>query len=142
MIEDYHPLDVECAAATLALLREIRRVRPEIGAALDGDGGDEGVEELPARGLGPHDLERAAEPAAVPRGLGRRCAEAQPDVLGRLVPFLRAHLRAGAGGGGLRGVLAVHDTRGCIAASSRAGAFEELGGGGPGCLLLALKGAA
>jgi asparagine synthase (glutamine-hydrolysing) len=47
VIEDYHPLDVECAAAALALLGGIRERYPEIKYLLDGDGGDENMKSYP-----------------------------------------------------------------------------------------------
>lgn len=47
VIEDYHPLDVECAATTLALLRGIRERYPDIVHLLDGDGGDENLKAYP-----------------------------------------------------------------------------------------------
>jgi asparagine synthase (glutamine-hydrolysing) len=47
VIEDYHPLDVECAAAALCLLRGIRERYPEIRYLIDGDGGDENMKSYP-----------------------------------------------------------------------------------------------
>ena len=47
VIEDYHPLDVECAAAGLCLLRGIRERYPEIRYLMDGDGGDENLKSYP-----------------------------------------------------------------------------------------------
>lgn len=47
IIEDYHPLDVECAAATLVLLRGIRERYPDLTHLLDGDGGDENLKSYP-----------------------------------------------------------------------------------------------
>lgn len=47
VIEDYHPLDVECAAASLTLLREVRRRYPTLRYLLDGDGGDENLKAYP-----------------------------------------------------------------------------------------------
>src|SRR5204863_3696045 len=47
IIEDYHPLDVECAAVALCLLRGIRERYPEIKYLLDGDGGDENLKDYP-----------------------------------------------------------------------------------------------
>ena len=47
VIEDYHPLDVECAAAGLCLLREIRERHPSLTYMLDGDGGDENLKSYP-----------------------------------------------------------------------------------------------
>lgn len=46
-IEDYHPLDVECAAASLLLLRAIRDRNPSVRFLLDGDGGDENLKSYP-----------------------------------------------------------------------------------------------
>src|SRR5579871_4096958 len=47
IIEDYHPLDVECAAAGIALLRGIRERYPSLKYLLDGDGGDENLKSYP-----------------------------------------------------------------------------------------------
>jgi asparagine synthase (glutamine-hydrolysing) len=46
-IEDYHPLDVECAAASLLLLRAVRERYPSLRFLLDGDGGDENLKAYP-----------------------------------------------------------------------------------------------
>jgi asparagine synthase (glutamine-hydrolysing) len=46
-IEDYHPLDVECAATTLLLLKAIRDRDPSVRYLLDGDGGDENLKSYP-----------------------------------------------------------------------------------------------
>src|SRR6185437_9934709 len=47
VIEDYHPLDVECAAAGLCLLEGIRERYPSLKYLLDGDGGDENLKSYP-----------------------------------------------------------------------------------------------
>ena len=47
LIEDYKPLDVECAAMNLALARAIRGRYPEWRLLLDGDGGDENLKSYP-----------------------------------------------------------------------------------------------
>ena len=47
MIEDYKPLDVECAAVGLALLRGIRARYPDWRLLVDGDGGDENLKDYP-----------------------------------------------------------------------------------------------
>jgi asparagine synthase (glutamine-hydrolysing) len=47
LIEDYHPLDVECAATSVCLLRGIRERYPELTYLLDGDGGDENLKSYP-----------------------------------------------------------------------------------------------
>lgn len=46
-IEDYKPLDVECAAMSLALLRGIRARYPDWRHLVDGDGGDENLKDYP-----------------------------------------------------------------------------------------------
>lgn len=47
VIEDYKPLDVECAAVALALLGGIRRRYPDWRLVADGDGGDENLKDYP-----------------------------------------------------------------------------------------------
>ncbi|MGC8666546.1 MAG: asparagine synthase-related protein [Chthonomonadales bacterium] len=47
VIEDYHPLDVECAAASLCLLGGIRERYPSLRYLLDGEGGDENLKSYP-----------------------------------------------------------------------------------------------
>jgi len=47
VIEDYKPLDVECAAVNLALLAGIRRLYPDWRLLVDGDGGDENLKDYP-----------------------------------------------------------------------------------------------
>jgi asparagine synthase (glutamine-hydrolysing) len=47
VIEDYHPLDVECAATSMCLLRGIRDRYPHLTYLLDGDGGDENLKSYP-----------------------------------------------------------------------------------------------
>jgi len=47
VIEDYKPLDVECAAVNLALLQTIRARYPEWRLLVDGDGGDENLKDYP-----------------------------------------------------------------------------------------------
>jgi asparagine synthase (glutamine-hydrolysing) len=47
VIEDYKPLDVECATMGLALCRGIRRRYPEWRHLWDGDGGDENLKDYP-----------------------------------------------------------------------------------------------
>jgi asparagine synthase (glutamine-hydrolysing) len=46
-IEDYKPLDVQAAAATLALCRGIRARHPDWTWLVDGDGGDENLKDYP-----------------------------------------------------------------------------------------------
>lgn len=47
VIEDYKPLDVECAAVNLALLGGIRERYPDWRLLVDGDGGDENLKDYP-----------------------------------------------------------------------------------------------
>ncbi|MEM7350461.1 MAG: asparagine synthase-related protein [Acidobacteriota bacterium] len=47
VIEDYKPLDVECATVGLALLTGIRRRYPQWRHLADGDGGDENLKDYP-----------------------------------------------------------------------------------------------
>ncbi len=47
VIEDYHALDVECAAVALCLLKGIRERYPALKYLLDGDGGDENLKSYP-----------------------------------------------------------------------------------------------
>ncbi len=47
VIEDYKPLDVECAACGLALLAAIRERYPDWRWLADGDGGDENLKDYP-----------------------------------------------------------------------------------------------
>jgi asparagine synthase (glutamine-hydrolysing) len=47
LIEDYQPLDVECAATAMCLLRGIRRRYPTLKYLIDGDGGDENLKSYP-----------------------------------------------------------------------------------------------
>lgn len=47
VIEDYHALDVECAAVALCLLEGIRERYPNLKYLIDGDGGDENLKSYP-----------------------------------------------------------------------------------------------
>lgn len=47
VIEDYKPLDVECAAVNLALLAGVRARYPHWVLLVDGDGGDENLKDYP-----------------------------------------------------------------------------------------------
>ncbi len=47
LIEDYKPLDVECAAVNLALLTALRQRYPDWRYLVDGDGGDENLKDYP-----------------------------------------------------------------------------------------------
>ena len=46
-IEDYHPLDVECSAVAICLLRALRENYPALKYLIDGDGGDENLKSYP-----------------------------------------------------------------------------------------------
>ncbi|MFV1981675.1 MAG: asparagine synthase-related protein [Rhodothermia bacterium] len=47
VVEDYKPLDIECAAMGLALCRGIRERYPDWRYLIDGDGGDENLKDYP-----------------------------------------------------------------------------------------------
>jgi asparagine synthase (glutamine-hydrolysing) len=47
IVEDYKPLDIECAAMGLALARGIRERYPDWRYLIDGDGGDENLKDYP-----------------------------------------------------------------------------------------------
>ncbi|MDX1953577.1 MAG: asparagine synthase-related protein [Verrucomicrobiota bacterium] len=47
IVEDYKPLDIECAAMALALHRGIRERYPDWKYLVDGDGGDENLKDYP-----------------------------------------------------------------------------------------------
>jgi asparagine synthase (glutamine-hydrolysing) len=47
VLEDYKPLDVECASMSLTLCRGIRERYPDWRCLLDGDGGDENLKDYP-----------------------------------------------------------------------------------------------
>ena len=47
VVEDYKPLDVECAEVNLALLAGIRERYPDWRLLVDGDGGDENLKDYP-----------------------------------------------------------------------------------------------
>lgn len=47
VLEDYKPLDVECAAMMIALCKGIRKRYPQWRYLLDGDGGDENLKSYP-----------------------------------------------------------------------------------------------
>ncbi|HEV8541966.1 MAG TPA: asparagine synthase-related protein [Verrucomicrobiae bacterium] len=47
IVEDYKPLDIECAAMGLALFRGIRERYPDWRYVADGDGGDENLKDYP-----------------------------------------------------------------------------------------------
>jgi asparagine synthase (glutamine-hydrolysing) len=46
-MEDYQPLDVQCAASLIALLRAVRERHPDLTYLLDGDGSDENMRAYP-----------------------------------------------------------------------------------------------
>ena len=47
VVEDYKPLDIECASMGLSLCRGIRQRYPEWRYLIDGDGGDENLKDYP-----------------------------------------------------------------------------------------------
>ena len=112
VIEDYKPLDVECATVALALLRGIRERYPEWRYLADGDGGDENLKGLSDRGeSGAFDSQRGEQLDALSGGLGRRRGEALAHLHRRLQPVVRPHLGAAAALR-LRRVQPLHAARG------------------------------
>ena len=96
VLEDYKPLDVECAAVGLLLPRHPRALSR---LALPGRRRRRRREPegLPDRGEPrADDSQRRQQPDALPGGLGRRQDQALADLQRRPEPRLRAHLRAGA----------------------------------------------
>jgi asparagine synthase (glutamine-hydrolysing) len=136
VIEDYHPLDVECAAASLALLREIHRRRPDIGHLLDGDGGDENWKSYPPEDS---DLTLASilkNPLLYHEGWGIDALKHSPTYSGGLSrSYVRTFAPARAAG---FEAFSPFTTRAAISAALRT-PFETLAAEDPG-KLLALKG--
>jgi asparagine synthase (glutamine-hydrolysing) len=125
-IEDYHPLDVECAATSLLLLRGVRERYPETRYLLDGDGGDENLKSYP---LEDSDLTLSSvlrNPLLYQEGWGIDAIKHSLTYSGGLS---RAYVRtyAPAQRYGFT-AFSPYTTRGCIAASVRM-PFEELLGG-------------
>lgn len=50
VVEDYRPIDIQCAAMNMALLAGIRRKYPQWRLMIDGDGGDENLKDYPLEG--------------------------------------------------------------------------------------------
>ena len=97
LIEDYHPLDVECAATAVVSAARRPRAIPASDTPARRRRRRREPQVVSARGLGSDALQHPAQPAAVSGGLGRRCHQAQPRVLGRSLARLRAHVRACGG---------------------------------------------
>ena len=111
VIEDYKPLDVECAMLGLRLCRGIRERYP--GMAVPGRRRWRRREPqgLPDRRKPrADDSQRRRQPDALSGGLGRREDQALAHLQRRAESELRAHLRAGARIR-LRGLQPVHATR-------------------------------
>ena len=97
VLEDYKPLDVECAAMGLLLCRGIRDALPGVAAPRRRRRRRREPQGLPDRGEPrAHDPQRRRQPDALPGRLGRRPDQALADLQRRPEPQLRAHLRAGA----------------------------------------------
>ena len=77
MLEDYKPLDVECATMGLRLCRGIRERYPEWRHLADGDGGDENSKDYPIEeNARADDPQRRRQPDALPGRMGRRTDQA------------------------------------------------------------------
>ena len=97
VLEDYKPLDVECAAMGLLLCRGIRERYPGLAASRRRRRRRREPQGLSDRGEPrAHDPQRRRQPDALPGGLGRRPHQALADLQRRPQPQLRADLRAGA----------------------------------------------
>jgi asparagine synthase (glutamine-hydrolysing) len=99
VIEDYHPLDVECAASGLCLLDGIRARHPALAYLLDGDGGDENLKSYP---LEDSDLTLSsvlANPLLYHEGWGVDALKHSPVYSGGLSrSYMRTHAPAHATG--------------------------------------------
>ena len=95
LIEDYHPLDVECAAAAAVPAARHPRALPASAIPARRRRRRREPQVVSARGLGPDALQHSAQPAALSGGMGRGRDQAQPRLLGRPVAQLRADVCAG-----------------------------------------------
>ena len=97
VIEDYKPLDVECAAMGLQLLPRDPRALSRLAAPRRRRRRRREPQGLSDRGEPrADDPQRRRQPDAVSGGLGRRPHQALADLQRRPVAQLRPHLRAGA----------------------------------------------
>ena len=97
VIEDYKPLDVECASVGLQLCRGIRARYPEWRHLVDGDGGDENLKDYPIEENPELTIRSVVNNLMLYQegwGVGR--IKHSLTYSGGLSPQLRAHLRAGA----------------------------------------------
>lgn len=131
VIEDYHALDVECAAASLCLLRAIRKRHPDVRYLMDGDGGDENLKAYP---LEDSDLTLSSvlrNPLLYQEGWGIDAIKHSLVYSGGLSRgYVRTAAPAGACG---FDAFSPFTTRGSVAAAA-AIPFEALLGGDPGRL--------
>ena len=97
VLEDYKPLDVECAAMGLRAVPRHPRALPGVAASRRRRRRRREPQGLSDRGEPrAHDPQRRRQPDAVPGRLGRRPHQALADLQRRPQPQLRADLRAGA----------------------------------------------
>ena len=93
-IEDYKPLDVECAAMSLALLQGIRARYPDWRHLADGDGGDENLKDYPIEENPELTIRSVVNNRMLyQEGLGRGGDQALADLQRRPEPRLRPRLR-------------------------------------------------
>ena len=94
-LEDYKPLDVECAAMGLLLARGIRERYPGVAVRHRRRRRGREPEGLPDRGeQRADDPQRGQQSDAVPRGVGRREDQALADLQRRPEPRIRADVRS------------------------------------------------
>jgi len=123
IIEDYHPLDVECAAASIVLLKAVRERYPDLKYLLDGDGGDENLKAYP---MEDSDLTLSSilkNPLLYQEGWGVDAIKHSQCYSGGLS---RSYARTGAAPG-LLGLQPVHD-----AVGDRRGGVHPIRGAAPG----------
>ena len=94
VIEDYKPLDVECAAVNLALLAGIRERYPDWRLLVDGDGGDENLKDYPIEENSELTIRSVVNNSMLyQEGWGVELDQAFPDLLRWIQPRLRPELR-------------------------------------------------
>ena len=89
VLEDYKPLDVECAAMGLELCRGIRARYPHWRHLADGDGGDENLKDYPIEDNHELTIRSVIDNLMLYQKVGRRSNQALPHLQRRPQPQLR-----------------------------------------------------
>jgi len=109
VLEDYKPLDVECASMGLALCRGIRARYPEWKLLVDGDGGDENLKDYPIEEKSRADDRSVVnKPDALPGRLGGWSDQAFAHLQRRAQPKLTPATYAPARHCGFEGFSPLH----------------------------------